>query len=179
MPDFGKLYTRVPKRVYAKQWTPYSQLPYVENVFLDVPEPIAPPTAFGPEDIVKNQDVSNYFQAVPKTIRVCISGIVTLGNGEKATVEPLNYVLYSEVSQVPIAVISADVFNESYTTRFELCPVCLAKSQAIRGGGTIPTFEDLIKVLEAGKSLTFEDGTVIKTFADLQEWATKQGVQLG
>jgi len=100
-------------------------------------------------------------------------------NGEKTRVEPLDYVLYSEVSQAPVAVISADVFNESYTTKFELCPVCLAKSQAIRGGGTIPTFDDLIRVLEAGKSITFEDGTVIKTFGDLQEWATKQGVQIG
>jgi hypothetical protein len=177
MSDFGKLYTRVPKRVYARQWTPYSILPYVENVFIDVPQPLAPAT-FQPEDIVKN-DVTNYFQTVPKNIKVCINGIVTLGNGEKLQVEPLNYVLYSEVSQVPISVVTADIFDEAYTTKFELCAVCLAKSQAIRGGGILPTFEDLIKVLEAGKALTFEDGTVIKTFQDLQSWANKNGIALG
>jgi hypothetical protein len=178
MTDFGKLYTRVPKRVYARQWTPYSVLPYVENVFIDVPQPIAPST-FQPEDVLKSQDVTNYFQTVPKNIKVCINGIVTLGNGEKLQVDPLNYVLYSEVSQVPLSVITAEIFDEAYTTRFELCAICLAKSQAIRGGGVLPTFEDLIKVLEAGKTLTFEDGTVIKTFQDLQLWATNNGVPLG
>lgn len=176
--NYGSIYTRIPKRVYARQWTPYSVLPYVENQFIDVPQPVQN-QEFSPEDIIKSQDVTSYLQNVPKNIKVCINGVVQMPDGSKMIVDPLNFVLYSEVSQIPIAVVTEEAFNETYTTKFELCPVCLAKSQALRGGGTIPTFEDLIKVLEAGKSLTFEDGTIIKTFADLQGWAAKNGLPLG
>jgi hypothetical protein len=178
MTDFGKLYTRTPRRVYARQWLPYSNLPYTESVFIDVPAPQTQ-APFEPSDILKNQDVTNYFQSIPKQIKVCVSGIVTLGNGDRIAVEPLDYVLYSETSQVPIAVITEKDFLASYTDQFELCPICLAKSQAMRSGGSVPTFQDLIKALEEGKAITLQDGTKITTFLDLQNWAGKNGLVLG
>lgn len=178
MSDFGVLYTRTPKRSYARQWTPYLNLPYVENTFIDVPQQqVQKP--FDPNEIVENGDVTNYFAAAPKIIKICVSGVVTLGNGEKVIVEPLNWVLYSETSQVPIDVVTETVFNNSYTDKFELCPACLAKSQALRAGGKIPTFDDLIKTLENGNCLTLQDGVVIRTFEDLQNWASKSGVKIG
>lgn len=177
MTDFGSIYTKIPRRVYAKQWTPYCSLPYVENIFIDVPEPAASPV-INPEDVL-NQDVSTYFTTANKTMRVCITGSVTLGSGSRVTVKPLDYVLYSEVSQTPIAVVPDTIFREEYTNGFELCAVCLAKSQVIRGGGTIPTFDDLVKSLESGKSVTLSDGSVISSFEDLKAWAALQGIKIG
>ena len=177
MTDFGSIFTKIPRRVYAKQWTPYCSLPYVENIFIDVPEPAAPPV-INPEDVL-NQDVSAYFATANRTMRVCITGRVTLGSRDRVTVKPLDYVLYSEVSQTPIAVISEDMFVKEYTQGFELCAVCLAKSQVIRGGGTIPTFDDLVKSLESGKSVTLSDGSVISSFEDLKAWAALQGIKIG
>ena len=176
MTDFGKIYTRIPKRVYAKQWTPYSVLPYVENTFIDVPEP-AINAPIKPEEII-SQDVSAYFAAANKTMRVCVSGLVAIGN-DKVIVKPLDYVCYSEISQTPVAVIGEKAFLEGYTDGFELCASCLAKSQVIRGGGTIPTLEDLVKSLESGRSVTLSDGTLIKSFEELQTWAALQGIKLG
>ena len=177
MTDFGSIFTKIPRRVYAKQWTPYCSLPYVENIFIDVPEPAAPPV-INPEDVL-NQDVSAYFATANKTMRVCITGAITIGSGDRVTVKPLDYVLYSEVSQTPIAVISEDMFVKEYTQGFELCPICLAKSQVIRGGGTIPTMDDLVKSLEAGKRVTLSDGSVISSFEDLKAWAALQGIKIG
>lgn len=178
MSDFGKVYSRVPKRVFAKQWTPYSILPFVENVFIDMPQQ-QPQKPFDPSDVLaSNENVQNYFAAAPKIVKVCVSGSVMLA-GEKYIVEPLNWVLYSEVSQVPIDVITNEVFMASYTDKFELCPLCLAKSQAIRMTGKLPTFDDLVKSLEKGNMITLEDGSVIRSFADLSAWAERSGVKLG
>lgn len=177
MTDFGSVFTKIPRRVYAKQWTPYCSLPYVENTFIDVPEPAAPPV-INPEDVL-NQDVSTYFSSAPKTMRVCITGSVTVASGERIVVRPLDYVLYSEVSQTPISVVPEKSFSDEYTNGFELCPICLAKSQVIRGGGTIPTMDDLVKSLEAGKRVTLSDGSVISSFEDMKTWAALQGIKIG
>ncbi len=177
MNDFGKLYTRIPKRVFAKQWTPYSVLPYVTNVFMDMPEPQAT-TPLKAEDIL-GQDVNTYFQSANKTIKVCISATVVLASGDTKVVQPLDWVCYSEVSQTPVNVVTDAWFRDSYTDRFELCPTCLTKSQVIRGGGTIPTFEDIVRCLEQGKEVRLSDGTSVKSFDDLKIWAELQGVKIG
>jgi hypothetical protein len=177
MNDFGKLYTRIPKRVFARQWTPYSDLPFVTNIFMDIAEPQLN-SPLKAEDLL-TQNVDSYFQSANKTVKVCINATVTLASGDIKTVLPLDWVCYSEISNTPVNVVTDVWFKESYTDRFELCPACLSKSHIIRGGGTIPTFEDIVRCLETGKEVRLSDGTVVKSFEDLKVFAELQGVKIG
>ncbi len=162
MTDFGKSYSRIPSQVYARQWTPYSTLPFVDNSFVEIPEP-QEQKQFSARDIL-DSGVDSYLKP-HKLIKACLYAFVTLSSGERKLVKPLDYVLYS-IAQIPIAVMSDDKFKAEYTDGFSLCQTCSAKAQ----------ISAIVASIEAGNSVTLDDGTVLKTVEDLEAFKQKIGI---
>jgi hypothetical protein len=177
MAEYGTIFTRIPKRVYSKQWTPFSNLPNVVDVLIDIPQP-PPQQSFDPKDILRGSEVENYFSQGSKMIRVCTHGRCTLGNGQTVQVNPRDFVLYNEKSFEPIGVIPESDFMEMYTDKFELCPTCLAKSEFLRMGGRIPHIDELIKMIENGTEIPLDNGKSIKTVPELIEFANLNGINI-
>lgn len=176
MDQYGILYTRIPKRVYAKQWTPFSNTPNVIDVLIDIPEP-PPSQTFDPKDILRGSEVENYFSQGSKMIKVCTSGRCTLLNNQVVAVQPRDFVLYNEKRE-PIGVVPEADFIEMYTDKFELCANCLAKSEFLRLGGRIPNIEELVKMIESGTEIPLDNGKSIKSVSDLIEFATANGINI-
>lgn len=177
MNDFGKLFTRIPKRVYAKQWTPFSSIPAVVDVLIDIPQP-PPQQSFDPKDILRGSEVENYMQNASKMIKVCTHGRATLSNGQQVQVNPRDFVLYNEKTFEPIGVVPEQDFLDMYTDKFELCQSCLSKSEFLRMGGRIPSIQELINMIENGTEIPLDGGKSIKTVNELIDFANKNGINL-
>lgn len=176
MDQYGNFYTRIPKRVYAKQWTPFSNVPSVIDVLIDIPQP-PPQQSFDPKDILRGSEVESYFSQGSKMIKVCTNGKCTLANGQAVNVNPRDFILYNEKKE-PIGVVPEIDFAEMYTDKFELCPTCLSKSEFLRMGGRIPNIEELIKMIENGTEIPLDNGKSIKSVSELIEFANSNGINL-
>lgn len=177
MDDFGKIYTRIVKRVCAKQWTPFSKTPAVTDVLIEIASP-PPQQSFDPQDILRGSEVENYITQGAKMIKVCTNGTCKLANGQTVTVNPRDYILYNDKTKEPIGVVPEFDFNEMYSDKFELCDSCLSKSEFLRLGGRIPSIEELIKMIEAGTEIPLENGKTIKTVSELIEFASANGINI-
>jgi hypothetical protein len=175
--EFGKLYTRIPRKVYALKWTPHSLLPGVEEISIEVPEQPPKVENFDPREILAGSQMHNYYTQPQKLIRVVIKGQVLI-NGALLNVMPTDFVLYCEKTKEPIGVLNEKDFLELYTDKFELCGMCSSKAEFIKNGGRLPTIDDFVKLLQEGKEIKLENGVILKSIADLRDFAAKHGINL-
>lgn len=179
----AKIYSRVPKRVYAIQYFPYAELPQVKDIIIKVPEM---PASFyaqpDPNDVFAGGDMSQVYSNGVKTIDVCTHGEVMLGGNQKAMVKPKDFVIYNEQSKVAIGVVPKDDFLEMYTDKFDLCEVCLKKAQDLTAARTAPkinlTITEIMQLIQSGEGYKLDDGTLIKSLQELADFAGKNGIKL-
>jgi len=179
----AKIYSRVPKRVYAIQYFPYAELPQVRDIVIKVPEmPQSFYSQTNTNDIFAGNDLQNAYSNGVKTIDVCTHGEVLLGGSQKTVVKPKDFVIYNEQTQVAIGVVPKDDFLDMYTDRFDLGEVCLKKAQDIASARN-PVKVDLgiseiMKLIQSGEGYKLDDGTVIRSLQDLADFATKNGIKI-
>lgn len=179
----AKIYSRVPKRVFAIQYFPYAELPQVKDIVIKVPEM---PQSFysqpDPNDVFAGGDMSQVYANGVKTIDVCTHGEVMLGGTQKALVKPKDFVIYNEQSQMAIGVVPKDDFLEMYTDKFDLCEDCLKKAQDLTASRMPPkinlTITEIMKLIQSGEGYKLDDGTLIKSLQELADFAGKNGIKL-
>jgi hypothetical protein len=177
--DFGKLVTRIPKRVFARQWLPYSRLPYVDDIIVDVTS-----SQFQPDfqqDMTKNpsQRSDEMFKSPYRNMKACVAGVIKYQDGSTERIVPREYVLYHEAAKMPIGKISEEDYQSQYSDQVELCASCQAKmfvqSKVVRAPQNL---SDIVDYLAKGKEIKLEDGTIISNKLDLEDWARKKGISL-
>jgi len=173
--DFGKIVTRIPKRVFARQWYPYSRLPYVDDIIVDVTSSQLQ-TDFNPEVSSKADEM---FKSPYRSLKACIHGLIKYGDGSTEKVHPREYVLYHETAKMPIGKISEDDFKTQYSDNIELCNACQAKvfvqTKAVKAPQSLA---EVMALLAQGKEIRLDDGTIIKSKEDLEDWARRKGIAL-
>jgi hypothetical protein len=177
--DFGKLVTRIPKRVYARQWLPYSRLPYVDDILIDVTS-----SQFNPDFQQEVQNSPNprsdeMFKSPYRAMKACLAGIIKYQDGSTEKIMPREFVLYHEAAKMPIGKISEDDYISQYSDTVELCASCQAKifvqNKIVRAPQNLA---DIVDYLAKGKEIKLEDGTLISSKLDLEDWARKKGISL-
>ena len=169
--DYGKVYNKIPRKVLARQWTPWAGLPHVRDIEIEIPEP-APSEKFKPEDILRDSEMSNFYSNPQKTIKVCIKGQVRLQSGAIINVSARDFVLYDFDSKIPISVISEDSFLENYSEKFSLCEKCEIKAIVLTSPKNLA--DQYINILKSGEKITLDDGTVISSIEELNNWFEKK-----
>ena len=173
--EFGKLVTRIPKRVYARQWFPYSRLPYVDDAIVDVTSSQLQ-SDFTPELTAKNDEM---FKSPYRAMKACIHGVIKYGDGSNEKIQPREYVLYHESAKMPIGKISEDDYKSQYSDTIELCQTCQSKVYMQSKNIKAPqSLAEVMAHLAKGKEIKLDDGTLIKGKEDLEEWARKKGLSL-
>jgi hypothetical protein len=173
--SFEKIYTRVPKSVYALQWLPFARLPSVQNIMGEVVEASAS-TYMG-----SSYNASDPFQPPRRPRLTCIGATVKIGEEDKE-VQPHDYVIYSCETQQPIAVIAERVFSSIYvdSSIFSLCKDCSEKVKGLSTSSELPkNAEGIINILRAGGYVDVKDditGTAIRisTIDEFKAYAAKK-----
>jgi hypothetical protein len=151
--SFDKIYTRVPRSVYALQWLPFARLPNVTNIMGEVTEATAT-TYMG-----QSYNPADPFQPPRKPQITCIGGKVRIGDKER-DLNPYDYVVYSCETNLPIQVIPEEAFKELYVdgSKFTLCQTCSDNIKSLNSSEPRKTppnsIEEYIKILINGGVVT-------------------------
>ena len=171
---FEKKFIRVPKEVFALQWTPYARLPMVENIMGEVVN--ASSASF-----MGGYNPLDPYQSPQKPKMMIVSAKVKLGSEER-TLEPYDYVVYDCETQKPIQVLTESTFINAYVKSedLQLCESCAAKAKALYTTKTAQpqSLEEIVALLNSGKSITLSNGAVIRTVEELKSFAAKSGATI-
>lgn len=204
MSEYGKLIMRRPLEAYARQWTPYSRLPDVVEVAVDV---VQAPKAFDPNasqeeiEAALNANLQNGGFKVPKNEAELAEmfanqnmfgagqqkfSIVTHGEvvcyGEKAPtkIRPRDWVLYHATAKKPIAVISDEEKTGQYTE--EVVKFCKSCEGLLKGNAnsTDAKIEQLRKLFAEGKTFKVPgpDGTEVE-LKSMEDWEKMNAIYNG
>jgi hypothetical protein len=121
--SYGKLIMRLPRRVQAKIYLPYSNLPHVRDIIQEM----SPPLNSG--NPLENYDITKMGGDLFKGVAVCTHGEIDFGNGRVEKIMPREYILYHETRKVPVGKISEDEYLTEFCEPDNFCAECEAKLQ--------------------------------------------------
>lgn len=121
--SYGKLIMRLPRRVQAKIYLPYSNLPHVRDIMQEMSPPL------NSENPLQNLDITKMGGDFFKGVAVCTHGEIDYGNGRVEKIMPREYVLYHESRKVPVGKISEDEYLTEFCEPDSFCAECEAKLQ--------------------------------------------------
>ena len=121
--SYGKLIMRLPRRVLAKIYLPYSNLPHVRDVMTEMSPPL------NSANPLENLDITRMNGDIFKGVSVCTHGEIDYGNGRLEKIFPREYVLYHESRKVPVGKISEDEYLTEFCEPDSFCSECEGKLQ--------------------------------------------------
>ncbi len=121
--SYGKLIMRLPRRVLAKIYLPYSNLPHVRDVLTEMAPPL------NSENPLANLDLTKMNGDIFKGVQVCTHGEIDYGGGRVEKILPREYVLYHETRKVPVGKISEDEYLTEFCEPDSFCNECEGKLQ--------------------------------------------------
>lgn len=128
-------YIRLPEKIVAMQWFPYSRLPEVEPIYAQI----------------DNQaDYMNGPTKAPK--QIIESGKVVI-NGKPWRIEPSDFVIYDPKTMIPIQAMSEGSFTASFvsTKQFFLCSSCETRVKEISEPTHPTSLEEVKALFESGR----------------------------
>jgi len=163
-------YIRLPEKIVAVQWFPYSRLPEVDPIYAQVDRQV---------------DYINGPEKAPK--QVIEAGKVII-NQKAWRLEPSDYVIYNSKTMEPLQAMSESNFKASFvsTSLFCLCSDCEAKVKDIAEPQHPTSLEEVKALFESGRgpfpvktsagirmAYTFDQFMYLKELQDKQDQQPK------